>query len=151
MSTLRVQNLIAENITAKSIERGSTAAPSLVTDSGVETGVFGSNFDGLTIANVENGVQVWQRIGDVVFVSGTLEVQIGFEAGVGNFEIPLPVASNFTATTDACGIIAPSNSAHAISGGIAASMSNDTLVVSLAQNGSEVLTTLSYSAMYLVK
>lgn len=122
-----------------------------LTSSGVITGITGAFADGVIVNAGVAGTQLWQRVGDVVHVQGTLILSTNIAGSNGSIELPLPVASNFTQTTDASGLISPGRTgSDLLTGGISASVANNSLVLQIAVN-KNISMPIYYSCMYLVK
>lgn len=96
------------------------------------------------------GIAFWMRIDNVVFVSGDVAVvDPELVATVTSFELTIPIASNFSAESDAsgdftCGSIA------GMGGAVKASIANNTIVVFFISS-SLTSETWSYQAMYIIK
>jgi trimeric autotransporter adhesin len=98
------------------------------------TGTAGANVDAVTPFDF-----FYTRVGSTVTFSGTVDVDITTAAGSWVVELSLPIASGFTATTDAAGVFLPTN--VAVDGGyITASIANDRLVLTGSAVGTGTIT-----------
>jgi hypothetical protein len=83
---------------------GSTTAPGALTNLGVTTGTYTPTAAGIAnITALAVYSAVWIRVGDVVIVSGLVDVD-PTAVGVTQFSLTLPVASNFGSGVQASGL-----------------------------------------------
>lgn len=108
------------------------------------TGTAGANVDAVTPFDVH-----YTRVGSTVTFAGTVDIDITAAAGSAVVELSLPVASAFTATTDAAGVSLPTN--VAVDGGyISGSIANDRLVLTVSAVSTATIT-YKFSGSYIIK
>lgn len=91
----------------------------------------------------------YTRVGDRVSFAGVINVDPTTASSTASVQLSLPVASNFSASTDAAGVLAAAN-VSGESGALYADTSADTLVIAFRAVGT-TLHSLYFSGMYQVK
>lgn len=150
--TSSYKSVTAENIVALRINGTVAGGATPVSESsGIETGLNGTGTqlveDSATVTLLS---QVWQRVGDVVCVSGEFNLD-ALTPGTLNFNVALPVASNFTAATDARGLVMSNDLTLVVTGTITADSVGDTLAFQISHTLDDDEGGASYSVAYLVK
>lgn len=125
------------------------SSPSGATSQYIASGTYTPTIT--TVSNATGAATTcrWIRLGNVVKVGGTITFIAFTGSGTANVRISLPLASNFTSTSDASGAIHFSNS---LSGGIQfiANTANDTMDLYWSA-GSAVACTADFEFTYEVK
>lgn len=146
---LRFKNLKTETLKGRNI-KGLPVIDEVAESHGVETGLSGTGVLG-AVQSATSGTQIWQRVGNTVKLFGTFSLSVDNTSGDdGAFLIPLPVASDFLAQTDAAGIVMGGTvNPNRLAGTLEASVAENRLSVNLNCNGI-FTTTIYYSAIYNV-
>lgn len=110
----------------------------------VPTPTNGANVDASTPFDVH-----YTRVGSTVHFSGTIDIDETLAAGNTLVELSLPIASAFTATTDAAGIVTPTN-AGVFGGYITGSIANDRLVLEVIGVSTGTVT-YKFTGSYTIK
>lgn len=135
IATTDSSNLVVTTEWAHRYAAGSTFTP---------TGTAISNVDAVTPFALH-----YTRVGSTVTFSGTVDIDITLAVGSAVVELSLPIASNFSATTDAAGVIVPTN-VGIFGGYIVGSVANNTLVLTVSAVGTGTVT-YPFTGSYTIK
>jgi hypothetical protein len=94
------------------------------------------------------GVANWVRVGDIVFVTGLLSINATLYNTASAFIMTIPIASDFSATTDAQGVLGEGETGR---GGHIISVAISNTLACYVFPGSNAAQTWSFNFSYIIK
>lgn len=119
--------------------------PILDSDVYSPTTVLGTN---VTTASVLSAT--YQRIGNIVSVSMRVITGISSAPLTSNFEVTLPIASNFTSINNCTGVVSSPQAGSSITGEVTASASNNRAIVTFQTDGTGTSMNLGITFQYRI-